>query len=208
MAGGKGKRMNTSTEKPLVNLIDKPLIEHVLDNMKCSQYIEKIIVAVSPHTKKTKEYLEKKSFNKVDGKNELDFNIINTSGNGYLKDLSFLLSFFEKKSKENILLFINSDLPFVSPKIIDHVIEKYLKNDKEAITVLVPLSLLEEFGIKPSYVFDDLVPSGLNILISKNKTQNEEKIIIPKIELALNINTIDDVELANYLFKNNQIHDI
>lgn len=212
MAGGKGKRMNILIEKPLINLIDKPLIEHVLDNMKCSQYVEKIAIAVSPHTKKTKEYLEEKLFNNIDKKidsgNKSNFDIIDTPGNGYLEDLSFLLSHFENESKDNVLVFINSDLPFIFFGIIDNVIEKYLKCDKESISVSVPISLLDNLGIKPSYVFDGLIPSGLNILISENKTQNEEKVIIPKIELALNINTIDDVELANYLFKNNQIHNI
>lgn len=224
MAGGKGKRMNLDTEKPLVELNNKPLIRHVLDNLKKSKYLEKIVVAVSPHTKETKRYLEENSFYELNKKNkskDIDeskinetihnnnfYNYIETPGDGYLDDLSFLLDHFENKSQKNILLFINSDLPFLSSKIIDNVIEKYLENDKEAMSVLVPLSIFEKYKIRPSYVFDGLVTSGLNILINANKTQNEEKIIIPKIELALNINTIDDIELANYLFKNNKIHDI
>ncbi|RBQ22373.1 Adenosylcobinamide-phosphate guanylyltransferase [Candidatus Methanobinarius endosymbioticus] len=260
MAGGKGKRMDSDIEKPLFNLFNKPLIDHVLENLKKSNYIESIVVAVSPHTTETKKYLNKKSFNELKMKNIIHVNddidsiknisnkktsedisenysenisnnidnnsnntnyyyyyskddinnkifnsfnnYIETPGEGYLNDLAFLLSYFEEIAKENILLFINTDLPFVFSKIIDHVLEKYMKTDKEAMSVLVPESVFEKHGITPSYSFEGNVPSGLNILISKNKVQDEEKIIISQIELALNINTIDDVEIANCLFKN------
>ncbi|WP_225369680.1 hypothetical protein [Methanobrevibacter arboriphilus] len=83
-----------------------------------------------------------------------------------------------------------------------------MENDVDAMSVLVPISIFEEYGIKPSLVFDNLVPSGLNILLSRNEVQNEEKLIIPQIELALNINTTDDAKLAYLLSESNQIHDV
>jgi len=221
MAGGKGKRLNSDVEKPLFKLKDKPLIEYVLKNLKNSKYIEKIVVATSPHTLETNYFLAKKSsFNNANKYNNVDeeldgfniynsfYNFLKTPGQGYLEDLSFLLSKFEKKSKKDILFFINTDLPFVSTSIIDNVLEEYFKNDAPAMSVLVPLTIFENYGIEPSYVFNDLVPSGVNILISQNKVQEEEKLIIPKIELALNINSIDDVKVSNYLFDNNLIKDI
>jgi len=215
MAGGKGKRLNSDTEKPLFKFKDKPLIEYVLKNLKNSKYIEKIVVAISPHTPETNHFLAKKSSFNNGNEKIVGFNIYNdyhnfleTPGYGYLEDLSFLLSGFEKKSKKDVLLFINADLPFVSSMIIDKVLEEYFKNDAPAMSVLVPVTVFEKHGIEPSYVFNDLVPSGVNILISQNKVQVEEELIIPKIELALNINSIDDVKLANYLFDNNLIKDI
>ncbi|MBZ9570302.1 NTP transferase domain-containing protein [Methanobrevibacter sp. TMH8] len=224
MAGGKGKRLNTDIEKPLFKFKDKSLIEYVLKNLKDSKYIEKIVVATSPHTMETNDFLAKNpSFNNANQHNnnnnnideEIDgfniyndyYNFLETPGYGYLEDLSFLLSGFEKKSKKDVLLFINADLPFVSSEIIDNVLEEYFKNDNPAMSVLVPLSICNEYGIEPSCVFEDLVPSGLNILISQNKVQKEDKLIIPKIELALNINTNEDVKVANYLFDNNLIND-
>ncbi len=48
-------------------------------------------------------------------------------------------------------------------------------------------------------MFNNLVPSGLNILRGINKTQNEEVLIIEKIELALNINTCEDIKLLKKL---------
>jgi len=221
MAGGKGERLGSDVEKPLFKFKGKSLIEYVIDNLKNSKYIEKIVVATSPHTIKTKKFLAKNSFNKGNRNNnnfneeKMGFNIYNeyynyieTPGHGYLEDLSFLLSNFEKKSNNDLLIFINTDLPFVSSKIIDNVLNEYFKNDIPAMSVLVPITIFEKYGIKPSYDFEGFVPSGLNILISQNKVQIEEKLIIPKIELALNINSLEDVKIANYLFDNNLIKDI
>ena len=100
MAGGRGTRLKVPTEKPLFKLHDKPLIKYVLDNLKSSKLIDEIIIAVSPNTPQTTDYL--KSLND-------DFKILPTSGEDYLTDLSYILDYFEKKSPEDILLFINAD---------------------------------------------------------------------------------------------------
>ena len=52
-------------------------------------------------------------------------------------------------------------------------------------------------GIKPTIVFDGMVPAGVNILSSLNKIQNEELLILEKIELALNINNSNDIKIFN-----------
>ena len=208
MAGGKGTRLKSSTEKPLFKFKSKPLIEYVLSNLSKSKYIEKIVVATSPHTPETTEFIAKKIKNNQDNLNNLTKSnnkiieeYIETPGKGYIEDLSFLLDKFEKSSKNDILVMINTDLPFVSSDIIDDVLENYFKSEKIAMSVQVPIAIFNKYGIKPSYVFDDFVPSGLNILISQNIEQIEEKLIVSKAELALNINTHDDIRLANEIFK-------
>ena len=208
MAGGKGTRLKSSTEKPLFKFKSKPLIEYVLSNLSKSKYIEKIVVATSPHTPETTECIAKKIKNNQSNLNNLTKSnnkiieeYIETPGKGYIEDLSFLLDKFEKSSKNDILVMINTDLPFVSSDIIDDVLENYFKSEKIAMSVQVPIAIFNKYGIKPSYVFDDFVPSGLNILISQNIEQIEEKFIVSKAELALNINTHDDIRLANEIFK-------
>jgi len=208
MAGGKGTRLKSSIEKPLFKLKSCALIDHVLNNLSNSKYIEKIVVATSPHTPKTTEYIAKKIENNSNNlknlnnsHNKIIEEYIETPGKGYIEDLSFLLDYFEKNSKNDLLVMINVDLPFVSSNIIDNVLEKYFKSEKIAMSVQVPIAIFNKYGIKPSYVFNNLVPSGLNILTSQNIEQVEEKLIIPKVELALNINTLDDIHLANEIFK-------
>ena len=58
MAGGMGTRLKVPEEKPLFKLHDKPLIKYVIDNLKSSELIDEIVIAVSPNTRKTTEYLE------------------------------------------------------------------------------------------------------------------------------------------------------
>jgi adenosylcobinamide-phosphate guanylyltransferase len=187
MSGGMGTRLKVPCEKPLFELCGKPLIKYVLDNLQASKLIDKIIIAVSPHTRETTNYL-----NSLDG----DFQILDTSGDDYLTDLSYILDYFEKQSKDDILLFINADLPFISTETIDCVLEHYLNSDKDALSTLVPVEIFKELGLQYSYEFNGLVPSGLNVLRSINIVQDEDQLIIPKVELALNINTLLDSKVA------------
>ena len=191
MAGGMGTRLEVPEEKPLFKLHDKPLIKYVIDNLKSSKLIDEIVIAVSPNTRETTKYLE--SLND-------DFIILDTSGEDYLKDLSNILDYFEKKSKEDILLFINADLPFISTETIDYVINYYLANEKDALSVIVPVEVFEDLGLNYSYEFNGCVPSGLNILRSENIIQDETQLVLDKVELALNINTIPDSEIAEKLY--------
>ena len=191
MAGGMGTRLEVPEEKPLFKLHDKPLIKYVLDNLKSSRFIDKTVIAVSPNTRQTTEYL--RSLNE-------DFEILDTSGEDYLKDLSYILDYFEQKSKKDILLFINADLPFISTETIDYVIEYYLNSDKDALSVIVPVEVFDKLGLKYSYEFNGCVPSGLNILRSENIVQDETQLVLEKVELALNINTIPDSEIAEKLY--------
>lgn len=187
MAGGMGTRLEVPCEKPLFKLCNKPLIKYVLDNLKASKLIDEIVIAVSHHTPETTQYL-----NSLDG----DFQILDTSGDSYLTDLSYILDYFEKKSDKDILLFINADLPFISTETIDYVLDYYFKSDKDALSTLVPVEIFKELGLNYSYEFNGNVPSGLNVLRSVNIVQDEDQLIIPKRELALNINTLLDSQVA------------
>ena len=168
-----------------------------------------IVVATSPHTPKTTEYITKKIKNNLNNLNNLSNSpnkireeYIETPGKGYIEDLSYLLERQEKNSKNNVLVMINVDLPFISSTIIDNVLEEYFKSEKIAMSVQVPIAIYEKLGIKPTYESNGFVPSGLNILISRNIEQVEEKLIIPKVELALNINTLEDIDIAKKILKN------
>ena len=191
MAGGRGTRLEVPCEKPLFKLRDKPLIKYVIDNLNKSRLIDKLIIAVSPNTPETTKYLM--SLNE-------DIEILNTSGKDYLTDLSFILDYFEKQSSEDILLFINADLPFISTETIDYVLNYYLNSNKDALSTLVPVEIFKELGLGYSYEFNGNVPSGLNVLRSVNIIQDEVQLVIPKRELALNINTLLDSQVAEKLY--------
>ena len=187
MSGGRGTRLKSNVEKPLFKLHNKPLIKYVLDNINGSKSIDQTFIATSPHTPNTKEYLN----------NE---NIIDTPGNSYVEDLSYILSNFEEKSKNDSLLFINADLPFISSEIIDDVIESYFKYNVDSLSVMVPVSIFEKLDLKYSYDFNGLVPSGLNVLRSENIVQDEKIHVLDNEELAFNINTLKDASVATNNF--------
>ena len=191
MAGGRGTRLEVPCEKPLFKLRDKPLIKYVIDNFKESKLIDTIVIAVSHHTRETTLYL-----------NSLDeeFQILDTSGDDYLTDLSYILDYFEKKSSEDTLLFINADLPFISTETIDYVLDYYSRSLKDALSTLVPVEIFKDLGLNYSYEFNGYVPSGLNVLRSVNIVQEEDQLVIPKRELALNINTLLDSKVAEKLY--------
>lgn len=196
MAGGKGTRMELDCEKPLVEINKKFLIDHVMDNLRNSKNIKDIFVATSPHTPLTHTHSLKKGYN-----------TIKTPGNGYLEDLGFLLAYFESKNPDQILMTINSDLPGVKSELIDFILEEYENNheksSKPAMCVSVPLEVFDKYDLEPSFVLDGIVPSGVNILRSINKIQDEEVLEVPKIELALNINTCHDIKVFERFFGDN-----
>jgi adenosylcobinamide-phosphate guanylyltransferase len=100
---------------------------------------------------------------------------------------------------DDILVTITADLPLINAEIINYVLTKYEKSKKDAMSVVVPEDFFKKYNLNPTSVFNNLVPSGLNILRSINKTQNEEVLILEKIELAVNINTCEDINLLKKL---------
>ncbi len=56
MAGGFGQRLGMGGEKPCVELLGKPLITYVIDNLRASKNIDRVFVAVSPVTPENRNY--------------------------------------------------------------------------------------------------------------------------------------------------------
>jgi len=185
MAGGKGTRMNSNLEKPIIKFRGKPLITHVLEALNDSSMVDSIVVATSPHTPQTAQQV--RDFG-VDNPN---LYVFETPGQGYIEDLSYLLS--KNDFKDEVILTITADLPLISGKIIDQVLEEYHKSSKPAMSVVVPVEMFREHDLQPSMVLGKVVPSGLNILRGKDTEQDEEVLVLGKIELALNINSPEDI---------------
>ena len=191
MAGGKGTRMNSPQEKPLVKVGERPLIEYVLQAVGDASLVEEVIVAVSPHTPQTGFYAENQGFK-----------VLKTPGDGYVEDLSFILA--QEEMKDKVILTVTADLPLLTGQIIDQVIEQYFKSNQPAMSVMVPVEIFHEHGLQASLVLDNRVPSGLNILRGKNTEQDEEVLVLDKIELALNINSPEDIICLKKLWGNSR----
>jgi adenosylcobinamide-phosphate guanylyltransferase len=196
MAGGKGTRMKTDREKPLTLLSGKPVIQYVLEALENSSMVDKTVVATSSQTPQTTLFVEDIMLNNP------SIGILNTPGSGYIEDLSYLLS--QDDFKDEIIVTITSDLPLITGEIIDQVMEEYQKSSKPAMSVMVPVELFHEYDLQPSLVLGKVVPSGLNILRGKDTEQDEEVLVLDKIELALNINSPEDIICLKKLWGNSR----
>ncbi len=187
MAGGKGTRMDLNCEKPMIEIDSKPMIQHVIEALLNSKYIDKILVTISPNTNKTKEFIK-------------DFPVIpvDTSGVGYIEDLSYILTNRDYVEEDEVVMTIVSDLPFVTGEQIDDVLEHYYERQKPAMCVSVPEELFNKYKITPTLVYEGLVPSGVNLVLANDKEQDQTIYITDNIELAFNINTINDLNLSEH----------
>lgn len=193
MAGGEGTRLKTEAEKPLLKVGGKPMIEYVLNALKDAKKVEEIIVAVSKHTLKTAEFARKHSLK-----------VLQTPGKGFCLDARYAI----KKLKLGTVLTICADIPLITSEFIDKVITRYEQCKKPALTVMAPLEIYKKFGLSVDYVFKikgkNLVPIGVNVVDGKriNEAQLEEEIfVILQEEIAVNVNRIEDLKIAERLFK-------
>ncbi|HJH31842.1 MAG TPA: nucleotidyltransferase [Methanosarcinaceae archaeon] len=195
MAGGLGKRLDMG-EKPCIEVLGKPLISYVIDSLEGAKKIERIFVAVSPATPNTGKVV----LNYYDGR----VKVIMTGGGNYVGDMVYAVG---SAGISEPVLIIMSDLPLISSDLIDSIISEYEKCGKPAMSVHVPISVCRSLGIRPDTVFNRdgnlIVPTGINILDGKNIQQEQEdfNLILKIPELALNINTVDNLKRCKDLLK-------
>ena len=191
MAGGKGTRMGGKKEKPLIEVGGIPMIQHVINALLASKGISDVIILTSPNTPKTSK------FARIGG-----YSVFQTPGKGYIEDLQYYISECFPHNSNKIILTITADLPLITSEIINQVLLEYEKSRKPAMCIAVPIELFKKYGLKPSIVLGDVVPSGLNILRSNNKQQDEEVLKLGKIELAVNINSCEDIVVLEDVLSN------
>lgn len=185
MAGGKGTRMDLNKEKPLIKVNNKPMIQYVIEALTQSKYVDTILVAVTPNTPLTEKFLEKFSVTTV-----------KTEGKGYIEDLSSVLSDRNYVEEDEVILTIVADLPFVTSNQLDDVFKHYFERKKPAMCVSVPEEIFKKYGIKPTLVYEGLVPTGVNLLLANNSEQDQSIYESENIELAFNVNTIQDLNVS------------
>lgn len=198
MAGGKGKRFRSKTEKPLAKFLGKPLIDWVIEAVKSSNMISQFYVVTSTNTLET----EKKCLSE-------GLNIVRTDGKDYHHDLKQAI--IERQFYYPILT-VSSDLPALTGAFIDRIILKYEKCGKPALTVLVPIEKCMEIGLSTAspYLYNGLmyVVSGINIIDGAKIFQEEldqEVVISDDVEAALNINSLEDLMKAEEYLKNKNL---
>lgn len=188
MAGGKGTRLEADIEKPLLELNGRFLIDYILEAVRGCEHVDRdrFWSVTSPHTKRTGEYLKGKSVQ-----------VLQAPGSGYVEDMLFAIKGLKLKKT----LVVSADLPLLTSKDLDRVIEEYLKQGLPALAVMVPMDVVEKSGIRTGTVIDGYVPSGVNIVDGKNLNGMEFKMITKESKFAINVNMINDSKVASSRIK-------
>ena len=190
MCGGRASRMQQGgIEKPLLKVHGITMVERVISALASSYRFDRIVAAVSPNTPKTKEFLKSRSIKTIE-----------TSGEGYSKDLSHLLS----KLKPEKVMSVPCDIPLLNSQIIKEILNTllYRQEQEPAISIMLEKGFVEGIGVKPSVVLDQFCHSGItifNTMAVDTEPVKEHYIIMNRKEIAINVNTKEELELAEKL---------
>jgi len=194
MAGGKGSRMGfCGVEKPMIEVGGVYTVERVVNALKSSKHIDKILVSVSPNTPDTERYM-----------NDIGIETIRTSGEDYVQDLHD--SFRILKGK--YVLTCPSDMPLLRSFTVDAFIDYFLKNPDDSMTAVVEEDVVVKSGITPSFNFGydgkKWVISGMNIM-DREKILSDEVLsysyfMTDWVDLAINMNTEHELKIARSFF--------
>jgi adenosylcobinamide-phosphate guanylyltransferase len=191
MAGGKGRRMEASEEKPMLRVCGKPVIERVLTSLLAAGKVNSVVVAVSENTPRTSAYVKK-----------FPVEVLVTPGEGYIQDMQFAV----KKLGLETVLAVVSDLPLITSGIVDDVLERYAVCGKPALTVAVPIETKTKLGVGVEYAFEEkgktVVPTGINVIdgsLIDGGWMEQEVYVVDRVELAVNVNTPEVLLLAERL---------
>jgi adenosylcobinamide-phosphate guanylyltransferase len=187
MCGGRASRMQAGgIEKPLLKVNSVAMVERVILALVNSDRFDRIVAAVSPNTPKTKGLLKSKGIE-----------IIETSGEGYSNDLSYMLS----KLKPRRVMVVPSDLPLLNSQIVSEILDAIdnsssMKDHGPAISIVVEKGFVEKTGAKPSIVLDQYCHSGITIFNTISfitEAVEEYYWVMNRKEIALNVNTKEEL---------------
>lgn len=173
MCGGRGTRLELETEKPLVAIGGRAMVDRVLGALAESG-VERVYAVVSPNAPETRAHLEGR------------VPTIETPGEGYVADLGPALEAVGRP-----VLTVAADLPLLRGEAIDGVLA-YGKST----TVCVPAALKRELGVSVDTTFEhegrELAPTGLNVV-----GEGDDRIEVSEdVRLAVNVNRARDAQVA------------
>lgn len=202
MCGGKSSRMRKhyQTEKTMIRLGNKLMVEYIIDSLKNTKFFLKIVLNTTKHTARTKAFLVKKY-----GMDVPDIEFFETGGNGYSLDLKSLLL----KYSDYIIFVFPADLPLLSLYDIENIY-KSCKFQYPCNSIIIEKSFVESLGIKPSVSFTyrnkDYCYAGIEIFnprkISNLENNIPERFIVKnQIGIAANVNQKTDLEIVRRMIQ-------
>jgi adenosylcobinamide-phosphate guanylyltransferase len=198
MCGGRGSRLGitTETEKPLLNLRGRIMIDRVLCALVGSGQFEKIVAIPSLNTPRTNAFLRNHYYSCLE-----QIYVVETAGISYSRDLSAAIC----KFKPARIFVVSADLPLLNSKIVRKIVVRCLPTyPYPCVSILLEKLFVESIGIEPSVVTvigkKEYCHSGITILDSSEANREsslaEKYIVLNEKELAVNVNTIRELQIA------------
>lgn len=193
-AGGKGSRMGKcGVEKPMQLIGDKHVVQRVVEALSASSHIDRLLVSVSDNTPETERYL-----------NSIGVETIRTSGESFMDDLHEAF----RNMQGDYILTCPSDLPLLTTEVVDTFMEYFAPRTMQSAIAVVDKETVVKTGITPSYTREyngrEWVVSGLSIMNRPRTLAGDylEEYIFETdwVELAINVNTLEELELARRYF--------
>lgn len=188
MCGGRGTRLESETEKPLVRIGGTSMIDRVLEALEASR-VGSVYAAVSPNAPETREHLA----------DDPRVRTVETPGDGYVDDLLVALGNPEQPDLEPPVLTVAADLPLLSAPVVDRVLERAAKRDADgaSATVCVPVALKRRLGASVETTLSPhLAPTGVNVVGTSNR---DVRHVSYDTRLAINVNRREDGQIAEGL---------
>ena len=190
MCGGRVSRMQqVDMEKPLLKVDGVEMVERVILALASSDRFDRIVAAVSPNTPGTNKFLKSKAIETIE-----------TAGEGYSQDLSCLLSILKPQK----VVAVPGDIPLLNSQIVNEIISTIDERQKQepAISIILEKGFVEGIGVKPSIVLNQYCHSGItifNTMVVGAEPVEERYLVMNRKEIALNVNTKEELELAEKL---------
>lgn len=182
MAGGKGTRMGLAGEKLLL-LHGKPIVLCVVDALRKSGCLSRVVAATSQNSPKTGMVLA-----------DYGVETVQTPGAGYVQDLVFALS-----QTDELTLVVSGDLPLLDPQIVRKVASVYDGSAWQSF--VVTKKFLEEHRMRAEFPVEhngqECFYTGISIVDPKRISPDgqESLMILDDKRIALNLNTGYDYDL-------------
>lgn len=175
MCGGRGTRLDSDVEKPLVDICGEAMIDRVLDAVRDSP-VERTYTVTSPQASATAAHVDDPT--------------IEASGEGYVEDLQVALA---DSRVEQPVLTVAADLPLLDSAVVTEVLDRW---DDGSLTVAVPVATKRRLGVSVDSSFShdgqDVAPAACNVVGG-----DPERVLVCDDErLALNVNRQNDLTLA------------
>jgi len=170
------------------------MIDYVLDALKNSAEIDRIIVAISKHTPKTARRAK-----------ELSFEVFETPGLDFVSDMRCVI----KDLRLGDVLIISADLPLVSCEFIEYILRRYKQCGKPCLSVMTTGESYRKIGARWDLGRSHPIPTGINVIDGERIDEPEleqENFITTAIDVAVNVNTLEDLQKAELLLDQVEEH--